>query len=577
MVTLSQRLSPILRSMKQAANQSLTEDWKLTRRVVLQRDGFQCVSCSTKVTSADADVHHLLPRSMGGSDEPSNLVTLCDGCHAAHHPNLAGGLARRLIERWAMRLARWLDKEARALEANMNFGPILRLFGASYFRDGQLPIVLAALTGKSILVVSPTGSGKSLCFQLPAMLRKGMTIVVSPLKTLMADQVSGLLRKKIPATFVNSGLSHDEKEIRYSMIEKQAVKFLYLAPERFFVRRQEERDALARSQPEYMVVDEAHCVDQWGRDFRPEYGRLREVRQSLGSPPILAFTATAGVAMQKRILASLGIEDATVFVRGVDRPNIALIRWRCAASSRHLEIAKLLRMPFIAGRKAMIFVPTARIGQELRANLRNSGLDVPFYHSKLGTEWERQELLKRFQGESRPVVDHIICTNAFGMGLDVPDVRLVIHWQQPSSVEDYLQEFGRAGRDGNQSAAIIFTEGNRAGRDVGLLRFMAEKTSGTSELDEGTARSMLQQRYSQIEDLSVLLNAKGCLRTGLVEYFEGPKVPARRGLGRMILNWVFSSDRKARRFRYCCDACAQNDRVPKALADNLMAVFTRGY
>ncbi|MDK4728759.1 RecQ family ATP-dependent DNA helicase [Rhizobium phaseoli] len=575
MVTLSQRLSPILSPMKKVANHGLTDKWKQTRHVVLQRDGFQCVSCSTKVTSAEADVHHLLPRSMGGSDDPSNLVTLCDGCHAAHHPNLAGGLARRVIERWAMRLARWLDKEARALEADMNFGPILRLFGASHFRDGQLPIVLAALTGKSILVVSPTGSGKSLCFQLPAMLRKGMTIVVSPLKTLMTDQVSGLLRKKIPATFVNSGLSHDEKEIRYSMVEEQAVKFLYLAPERFFVRRQEERDALARSQPEYMVVDEAHCVDQWGRDFRPEYGRLRDVRRSLGSPPILAFTATTGLAMQKRILASLGIEDATVFVRGVDRPNIALIRWRCATASRHLEIAKLLRMPFIAGRKAMIFVPTARIGQELQSNLRNSGLDVPFYHSKLGTEWERQELLKRFQGESRPVVDHIICTNAFGMGLDVPDVRLVIHWQQPSSVEDYLQEFGRAGRDGKQSAAIIFTEGNRAGRDVGLLRFMAEKTSGSSELDEVTARSMLQQRYSQIDDLGVLLNSKGCLRTGLVEYFEGPKVPTRQGLGRLILNWVFSSDSKARRFRYCCDACARQGRQSKALPDHVMSVFTR--
>lgn len=560
--------------MKKAANQSLTNDWKQTRRVVLQRDGFRCVSCSTKVTSSEADVHHLLPRSMGGSDEPSNLVTLCDGCHAAHHPNLAGGLARRVIERWAMRLARWLDKEARGLEADMNFGPILRLFGASHFRDGQLPIVLAALTGKSILVVSPTGSGKSLCFQLPAMLRKGITIVVSPLKTLMADQVSGLLRKKIPATYVNSGLSRDEREIRYSMIEEQSVKFLYLAPERFFVRRKEERDALARYQPEYIVVDEAHCVDQWGRDFRPEYGRLREVRQSLGSPPILAFTATAGLAMQKRILASLGIEDATVFVRGVDRPNIALIRWRCAASARHLEITKLLCMPFVAGRKAMIFVPTARVGQELQSNLRNNGLEVPFYHSKLGTEWERQELLKRFQGDSRPIVDHIICTNAFGMGLDVPDVRLVIHWQQPSSVEDYLQEFGRAGRDGKQSAAIIFTEGNRPGRDVGLLRFMAEKTSGSPELDEVTARSLLQQRYSQIEDLSVLLNVNGCLRTGLVEYFEGPKVPARQGLGRIILNWVFSRENKARRFRYCCDACARHGREPKSLSDHLMSVFT---
>ncbi|AEG04125.1 ATP-dependent DNA helicase, RecQ family [Sinorhizobium meliloti BL225C] len=513
---------------------------------------------------------------MGGSDEFSNLVTLCDGCHAAHHPNLAGGLARRAIERWAMRLARWLDNEARALEANMNFGPVLRLFGASHFRGGQLPIVLAALSGKSILVVSPTGSGKSLCFQLPALLRHGITIIVSPLKTLMSDQVSGLLRKKIPATFVNSTLGPDEKEIRYSLIRRNAVKFLYVAPERFFVKRQRERDALSRNRPEYLVVDEAHCVDQWGRDFRPEYGRLSEVRASLGSPPILAFTATAGRAMQKRILSSLGIEDATVFVRGVDRPNIALIRWNAPPRARHYEIAKLLRLPMLASRKAMIFVPTARIGQELQSDLRNNGLEIPFYHSKLGTEWERQELLKRFQGESRPLVNHIICTNAFGMGLDVPDVRLVIHWQQPASVEDYLQEFGRAGRDGNQSVAVTFTEAGRgAGRDVGLLRFMAEKTANGSGLDEITARGMLLQRFSQIDDLTGLLGSKICFRKGLVEYFEGPKLRVRQGLGRVILNWVFSNESKPQRFRYCCDRCAGLDPRQNSLPDHVASVFAR--
>ncbi|MFQ6185827.1 RecQ family ATP-dependent DNA helicase [Sinorhizobium meliloti] len=551
-------------------------NWEDTRRLVLERDGYRCVSCSTKLSSRDADVHHLLPRSMGGSDELSNLVTLCDGCHAAHHPNLAGGLARRVIERWAMRLARWLDEEARALGADMNFGPVLRLFGTSHFRGGQLPIVLAALSGKSILVVSPTGSGKSLCFQLPAMLRHGITIIVSPLKTLMSDQVSGLLRKKIPATFINSALGSEEKAIRYSLIGRNAVKFLYVAPERFFVKRQGERDALSRSRPEYLVVDEAHCVDQWGRDFRPEYGRLKEVRDSLGSPPILAFTATAGQAMQKRILSSLGIEDATVFVRGVDRPNIALIRWSAPPGVRHHEIAKLLRLPVFAGRKAMIFVPTARVGQELQNDLRNNGLEIPFYHSKLGTDWERQDLLKRFQGESRPVVNHIICTNAFGMGLDVPDVRLVIHWQQPASVEDYLQEFGRAGRDGRQSVAVTFIEtGRRAGRDVGLLRFMAEKTASGSGLEEITARAMLLQRFSQIDDLTALLGSKNCFRKGLVEYFEGPKVLARQGLGRAILNWVFNYESKPQRFRYCCDRCAGLDPRFESLPDHVTSVVAK--
>lgn len=146
-----------------------------------------------------------MPRSMGGTDELSNLVTLCDGCHAAHHPTLQGGLARRVLERWAVRLARRLDHEGVVVEHTETFGPALRLFGVDRFRQGQLPIVLAALLGKSIVIVSPTGSGKTLCFQLPALLRSGVSVVVSPLKTLMIDQVSALLRKKIPATFIHGG------------------------------------------------------------------------------------------------------------------------------------------------------------------------------------------------------------------------------------------------------------------------------------------------------------------------------------------------------------------------------------
>ena len=156
---------------------------------------------------ADADVHHLLPRSAGGTDEPSNLVTLCDGCHAAHHPKLAGRLARRVMERWAVRLALWLDRHCSRSEASRNFGTVLRIFGLERFRDGQLPVVEAALNGQSVLVVSPNGFGKTLCFQLPAILRQGVSVVVCPLKALMGEQVSALLRLKIPSTFINSDLA----------------------------------------------------------------------------------------------------------------------------------------------------------------------------------------------------------------------------------------------------------------------------------------------------------------------------------------------------------------------------------
>lgn len=500
-----------------------TDRWREMRLQVLKRDSYRCVSCSTPVKSSEADIHHLLPRSMGGTDELSNLVTLCDGCHAAHHPNLAGGLARRVIERLAVRLARWLDTNGRVSESVGNLGPALRLFGLDRFRQGQLPIVLAALSGKSILVVSPTGSGKTLCFQLPAVLRRGLTIVVSPLKTLMSEQVSDLLAKKIPATFVNSDLSAEEKQTRFSLLGRGAIKLLYLAPERFFVRSEDERARLKQTKPSFIVVDEAHCVYQWGRDFRREYGRLKEVREKLGGPPVLAFTATAGREMQQRILASLGIEDAEVFVRDVDRPNIALLRWRCSVEKRAQEIASLLRLPQLQGQKAMVFVPSTKVGEELQAALRNLGLEVPFYHSRLGNAWERQELVKRFLGQSKPPVDQIICTNAFGMGLDVPNVRLVIHWQQSASVEDQLQEFGRAGRDGKPSVAVMFHNGSSIGRDISRLRFMAEKTVESAQVSTFDRQQMLEQRYHQIDQVSELMRTRSCMRAAISEYFQGPK------------------------------------------------------
>ena len=274
-------------------------DWGTVRETVLKRDNYKCVECGTPSAANEADVHHLLPRSAGGTDEPSNLVTLCDGCHAAHHPKLAGRLARRVMEKWAVRLALWFDRHGAISDASRNFGAALRLFGLDRFRDGQLPVVEAALGGQSVLVVSPTGFGKTLCFQLPAILRPGVSVVVSPLKALMGEQVSALLRRKIPSTFINSDLDSVEKQVRYQLLANKSFKLLYAAPERFFVQNKRELQMLRSLRPSFLVIDEAHCIDQWGRDFRPEYGRLSEVRKALGSPPVLAFTATAGAGDAK--------------------------------------------------------------------------------------------------------------------------------------------------------------------------------------------------------------------------------------------------------------------------------------
>lgn len=536
---------------------SVEGDWRRIKESILRRDKFRCVECEKPCNRGEADIHHLLPRSAGGSDEPSNLVTLCDGCHAAHHPKLSAGLARRAIEQWAVRLAWWLDRLNEVPDQSQSFGPALRLFGLARFRDGQLPIVQAALTGQSLLVVSPTGFGKTLCFQLPAMLRRGVSVVVSPLKALMSEQVSSLLRLKIPSNFINSDIDADEKRLRYHLLATSHFKLLYVAPERFFVRSTGEQQQLRSLRPAFLVIDEAHCVDQWGRDFRPEYGRLKEVREALGSPPILAFTATAGQEMQKRILASLGIPDAQVFVRGVDRPNIGLLRWSVSADERPQAIAQLCRAPMPGRGKVMIFVPTVKIGQALQRYLAEQGLETPFYYSQFGDAWKREQLLKRFVGESRPEVDRIICTSAFGMGLDVPNVRMVIHWQHPSSVEDYLQEFGRAGRDGKASVAVLLHDRSDTQRDIRLLKFMADRAVEGARLPPAAAFAASGHKVAQIDMMAFLASNHGCFRESLVSYFTGPKRAARRSFSTWLLEFVFA-DRGIRQQKVaCCDACQQ--------------------
>ncbi|MGA8003507.1 MAG: RecQ family ATP-dependent DNA helicase [Pseudolabrys sp.] len=450
----------------------------------------------------------------------------------------------------------WFDRHGAISGASRNFGAALRLFGLDRFRDGQLPVVEAALCGQSVLVVSPTGFGKTLCFQLPAVLRPGVSVVVSPLKALMGEQVSALLRRKIPSTFINSDLDSFEKEVRYEQLANKSLKLLYAAPERFFVRNKRELIMLQSLRPSYLVIDEAHCVDQWGRDFRPEYGRLSEVRKALGSPPVLAFTATAGEEMQKRILASLGVKGVRVFVRGVDRPNISLLRWEVHSSERPKIIAELCRIQILDGGKVMIFVPTRKIGETLQTYLRDQGLETPFFHSKLASAWEREQLIKRFVGESRPVVDRIICTNAFGMGLDVPNVRLVIHWQHPSSVEDYLQEFGRAGHDGQSSVAVLL-HGRGTSNDIGLLKFMAERASEGARLDAANQTAALAHKHQQIDTMARLVEHEGCFRQALIRYFTGSGKATRRSFSVWLLESVFAERAKRRKKVACCDACCR--------------------
>ena len=467
-----------------------------------------------------------------------------------------------MIERWGLWLARALDRRRELAGVDESLGAAMRLVGVTHLRTPQLDVILAALRGESLLLVSATGSGKSLCFQLPILLTRGCGFVISPLKALMSQQVASLQRKKIPGTFINGDLSPQEKKIRYQLLRDGAIKFLYCTPERFdpSMVRAGEIHQITRTRPAYLVIDEAHCIDRWGNDFRPNYGRLGAIRQALGNPPVLAFTATAGAKGQRRILESLGIPDARVIVTGVNRPNIKFVRVPDVADRRVLPnvknkaryslIRRLLRV--MPEGRAMLFVPTVKAGEQLQDGLRGIGVDVPFFHSKLGTPNERDMLLGRFTGRLNPPVRVIICTNAFGMGLDLPDVRLVIHWQHPASVEDYLQEFGRAGRDGKLSIAVMFV----GDRDEKLLQFMAEKTVEMSGGDPESKGAALAAKFRAIEDTRrIATSMDSCVRNDVLEYFGESTSRRRRSIAVRIVERLLARSNQLRQTSFCCDRC----------------------
>ncbi|MDJ0391636.1 RecQ family ATP-dependent DNA helicase [Roseomonas sp. E05] len=532
----------------------MNAEWDEIRGRVLRRDGYKCVQCGNDLRGDGAHVHHVLPRAAGGPDEPANLISLCQMCHAAVHPHLGVRLARRLLQKAAVRLATWFDREGRLARQTRHLGPALKLFGLEAFRPAQIDVVEAALLGRSLLLVSPTGSGKSLTFQVPAVLTPGLCLVISPLKALMSDQVSGLLRHRLPATFMNSDLSSEEKQLRLELLERGCFKFLYLAPERFFGANERELARLRALRPAYLVVDEAHCIDRWGRDFRPEYGRLGEVRERLGNPPVLAFTATAGRETQARILTSLGAPEAEVFVHGANRPNISFLRRRVALQARPSFVAELLRLAEAVGVKAMVFVPTRKVGEALATALEAQGSTTSFYHGQLPAR-EKQDLLQRFGGHLEPKLSRIICTNAFGMGVDIPDVRLVIHWQHPASPEDYLQEFGRAGRDGRRSVAVLLTDEKPEGPAVRLLDFMAGLTVKQANVCADEGRQLLAQKRRLSRQMQEFAFGRACFRDALLGYFGEARAAPRRPLALRIVDWVFARRQARVEAGVCCDAC----------------------
>ncbi|HSG80803.1 MAG TPA: ATP-dependent DNA helicase RecQ, partial [Gemmatimonadota bacterium] len=404
-----------------------------------------------------------------------------------------------------------------------------RYFGYSDFRPGQRHSILSILRGRDTLIVMPTGGGKSLCYQVPALLLPGLTLVVSPLIALMKDQVEALERRGIPAALVNSTLSGDEIQAHLARAVAGELKLLYVAPERFASPRF--RSALVDMQVSLVAIDEAHCVCEWGHDFRPSYVKLKKYWSEIGRPPLLALTATATPEVRRDIVKELGLADARVIVRGFDRPNLCF---------RVLRLDKLgeksgALMDLLDGgdEVAVVYASTRKMVEACTELLRGIGVSAAAYHAGLDRD-QRARVQEAWTAGQVPVV---VATNAFGMGIDKEDVRRVIHFQMPGSLEAYYQEAGRAGRDGQAAECVLLhSYGDRFvheffirqsypprkivlatyrslaaacrshGGPVGLVHF-AQRVKGAKS--EGELRSALRilRDYGSVEDCS---SARSC-------------------------------------------------------------------
>ena len=320
-------------------------------------------------------------------------------------------------------------------------------FGFPDFRDGQREVIEAILAGKDAVVVMPTGSGKSLCFQLPALMLDGATVVVSPLIALMKDQVDALHARGLPATFINSSIDEREQRSRIDGLRRGQFKLVYVAPERF--RSGRFLDALRSINISVFAVDEAHCISTWGHDFRPDYLRLKAVSQSLSARQTLALTATATPYVRQDIIQQLGLSKPETFVSGFDRPNLTIDVIH--TEKERQKFAHIRRMAKAHDGSGIIYASTRKAVEQVTAELKEFGLRVTAYHAGM-SDAVRVKAQEEFMSGTTQM---IVATNAFGMGIDKADIRFVAHYQMPGSIEAYYQEIGRAGRDGLPSSCVL--------------------------------------------------------------------------------------------------------------------------
>ena len=386
------------------------------------------------------------------------------------------------------------------------------VFGYDSFRQGQESVINAVLDGRDILAVMSTGAGKSLCYQVPAMLLSGITLVISPLISLMQDQVKALNEAGVNAAFINSSLSEKELNDTFKNAYKGHYKIIYVAPERLM---SEGFISFAKSVEISMVtVDEAHCISQWGQDFRPSYMDIAEFINILDKRPIIsAFTATATQNVREDIICSLGLNNPYFLVTGFDRENLFFQVDKPQNKERFI-------LDFIErhrGESGIIYCATRKNVDSLYTLLRKQHISVGKYHAGMSNE-ERKQMQNDFVFDYTSIV---IATNAFGMGIDKSNVRFVIHYNMPSSMENYYQEAGRAGRDGlNSECILLFSP-----QDIIINRFLLEHKD-FSDIDPIDAMTIRERDIKRLQIMEGYCYTTECLRNYILKYFdEDPKKP----------------------------------------------------
>ena len=384
-------------------------------------------------------------------------------------------------------------------------------YGYDAFRPGQDAMIDALLAGRDALAIMPTGAGKSVCYQVPALLLPGITLVVSPLVSLMRDQVTALVQMGVPAAFLNSTLTYRQYLLALDRARDGWYKIIYVAPERL---ETEGFRAFAQSADISLVaVDEAHCISQWGQDFRPSYLNIPDFVASLSKrPPIGAFTATATPEVRDDIRRLLQLERPAMVTTGFDRENLYFE----VQEPRSKQTALLELVHSRPGKCGIVYCSTRRAVEDVCAFLQEEGISATRYHAGLDAE-ERRKNQEDFLFDR---VQVMVATNAFGMGIDKSDVRYVIHYNMPKDLESYYQEAGRAGRDGAPSSCILLY----SRQDVRTARFLIEHGEPREDLDERTLERLRERDLQRLRRMAGYCGTRRCLRQYILEYF-GERAP----------------------------------------------------